>query len=1433
MMFHPVVRAWFEQRFPHGATSAQLAGWKAIAAGQDTLIAAPTGSGKTLAAFLVAIDQLFQRSHMPDVGLTEGIQVVYVSPLRALALDIHHNLERPLTEMRELSEQLGMTLPTVRVALRTSDTTPAKRAEIWKKPPQILVTTPESLYLMLTAERSREVMRGVRTLIIDEIHALARDKRGAHLALTVERLAQLCAVPPLRIGLSATQRPIEQIARLLVGVPHAAQVQRERPCTIVDTGHRREMDLDLELPLTELEAVASAEQTAQVLDRIAAHARERRTTLVFVNTRRLAERMAHQLAERLGDNQVAAHHGSLSKDRRQAIEARLRSGALRVVVATASLELGIDIGPVELVCQIGSPRSIATFLQRVGRSGHARFAKPVGKLYPLTRDELVECAALLGAVRRGDLDAIVMPDAPLDILAQQIIAECATRPWDEQALFELVRCAYPYRNLGREAFDDVLTLVSEGILTGRGRRADYVQRDRVNNKLEARRGARLAALTSGGAIPENADYRVLAEPDDIFVGTVNEDFAIESMAGDVFLLGSTSWRIRRVQPGIVRVVDAEGATPSVPFWLGEAPGRTRELSLAVSTLRQAVDRCLAQGGDADAVAFVSAEIGIAETAARELVAYLSATRVALGLVPSQIDVVFERFFDETGGMQLVLHAPFGARINRALGLLLRKRFCTSFDFELQAAASDDAVVLSLGPQHGLHLADMPGFLKLARVRESLIHALIVTPMFSARWRWNLNRSLIVLRMRRGKRNPPALQRMESDDVMVAVFPALAACQDNAQGPREIPDHILVRQTLADCLHEAMDIEGLETLLTGIEQGDVRLHFRDTTEPSVLAHEILNARPYTFLDDAPLEERRTRAVSLRRGLPQSARELAALDASAVERVRNEVCISPRSAAELYDVLYRCIAWPQSESYAAYFQQLSSEDRVYALHCEGRVMWAARERLREVQLLYPNAPRTPDLPLPAGLNELALPLELEASVDALVRGHLDCMGPCTALDLANRTCLSFDDVSAGLVRVEIAGFALRGHFDPSCAHEQYCSRRLLSRIHVYTQKRLRSEIEPVSAQDFMRFLLRHHGVEPGRQRAGTRGLAQTIEQLQGFELAAPQWESDVLATRVSGYRREWLDSLCLSGQVGWGRLSRTSASAVDGRTVQPNRATPITLAMRADLPWLLAAARSEDPARALAEHTERVLAELSGAGALFYSQLLARTGLGEASVREALWEGVARGLVSADGFDALRNLLAPSLASSAAFAGVRRASLRQGARSMPQGEGRWALLLETLSVSSEPGSQDEDHDALCEAVAEQWIARWGVVFYELAACETCVLPWRDIVQALRRLEARGVLRGGRFVTGFAGEQYASPEAVEQLRAVRREPRTGQRVVLSACDPLNLTGVLFAGARVPALRTQSVTYCDGAPLDEAALGAALAAAQAQRLERVTADA
>jgi ATP-dependent Lhr-like helicase len=1390
--FHPAVRHWFESRFPAGPTEPQRRGWPAIASGRDTLIAAPTGSGKTLAAFLVQIDRLLREGERAG-ALEDRTEVVYVSPLKALTADVKHNLELPLAEIGALVRELGGAAPEVRVLTRSGDTSSSARAAMLRRPPHLLVTTPESLYLLVTSERSRDRLRGVRTVIVDEIHAVAGDKRGAHLALTLERLEALCDVRPVRIGLSATQRPLETIARLLVGAGPDRTDSAGRPrCEIVDLGHARALDLAIEVPGSELSAVASGEQWDEILDRIARLVRAHRTTLVFVNTRRLAERLAHRLTERMDEPAapaVAAHHGSLSRERRQRVEDELRAGALRCLVATASLELGIDVGPVELVCQIGSPRSLATLLQRVGRSGHATGAVSKGRLFPTTRDELVECAALVRGVRAGKLDAIRPPRAPLDILAQQLVAACASDPWGEDELFALARRAAPYADLDRADYDAALDLLADGIATGRGKRAAYLHRDRVNRTLRARRGARITALTSGGAIPDRADYRVVADPDETFVGTVDEDWAIESMSGDVFLLGSTSWRIRRVEPGTVRVVDAAGAPPTVPFWNGEAPPRTAELSAEVSALRSETSDRLAAETPAAVARWVAEEAGVEPGGAEQIVRYLDAARTALGVVPTQHHIVYERFFDEAGGMQLVIHAPYGGRINRALGLALRKRFCRSFDFELQAAANDDAVVLSLGPQHSFALEEIARFLSAKSVREVLEQAVLATPIWGARWRWNLSRSLALPRQRGGRRTPPPILRMEADDLMAAIFPGLAQCQENATGPLEIPDHLLVRQTLHDCLTEATDADGLERLLLACERGDVRMRFVDATEPSPLAHEILNGRPYTFLDDAPLEERRTRAVALRRGLPEEARDLGRLDAEAIARVRDEAKPAPRDAEELHDTLASLVASRPHKAWAEDFAHLVATGRAAELRIDAERLWVVTEQRAAAEALFPGAIFHPDVRLPADLAARPAPDADDAAVAAL-RGHLEASGPLDVAGLADLTAIAPSTVEIAVARLESEGFLLRGHFTPASVAggaEEYCARRLLARIHRYTQDRLRREIEPVSAQDLMRFLLRWQSVAPGCAREGVRGVRAALRQLSGFEIAAGAFEEAVLPARVAEYRPEWLDELCLSGEIVWGRLGPQSAPD-EGAAATPSRATPIGLAQRDDLPWLLRAARgTAHPTPPCDGPGKAVWQLLETRGALFQSEIAARGALAPHDVEAGLWDLVSRGLVTSDGFAAMRGLL-----------GSRGRSAR-GPRA-----GRFALLPDCDAVL--------DGDALAEAVAEQLLARWGVVFRDLAARETLAVPWRDVQRALRRFEARGTIRGGRFVSGFVGEQYALPEAVDLLRRVRRTERTGEIVRISAADPLNLTGVLLPGPRIPAVRTREVVYRDGLPIAEA---------------------
>jgi ATP-dependent helicase Lhr and Lhr-like helicase len=1356
---------WFERRFPDGPTEAQAGGWPAIAAGRHTLICAPTGSGKTLAGFLAAVDALYQ-AHEAGEAIDGATRVVYLSPLKALAVDVHTNLEEPLTEIAAVARELGYKPAPISVAVRTGDSTSWERQMMVRRPPNLLVTTPESLYLYLTSERSRATLATVETVIVDEIHALTRDKRGSHLTLSLERLQVVTERPPVRIGLSATVKPVETAARLLVGAGEPLPA-------VVDSGHRRRLELSLGLPDGELEAAISGDQFDEILDRIAAHVARHRTTLVFVNTRKLSERVAHQLGERLGEDQVAAHHGSLSRERRQRVEHRLRAGELRALVATASLELGIDVGPVELVCQIGSPHSIATFVQRVGRANHHRTGVPRGIMYPTTRDELVECAALLAAVRRGRLDAFQSPEQPLDILAQQIVAEAAARGDEgvaEDELFSLVTRAWPYRDLTREEFEEIVDLVSVGIETGRGRRMAYLHRDRVNGRLRGRRGARLASLTSGGAIPETGDYRVLMEPGEVFVGTVNEDFAIESFQGDVFLLGTHPWQVVQVTNGVMRVRDATGKHPTIPFWLGEAPGRTDELSEEVSRLRSAVAERLDTGGPEAAIALVQEVSGVDIVAAALVVDYLRAGRAGLGgVLPTHDDIVFERFFDETGGMQLVVHAPLGARINRALGLGLRKKFCLTFDFELQAAASNDAVLLSLGPQHSFPLEDVPTFLRSHNVQDAVSQAVLRSPMFVSRWRWNLNRSLAVLRRKGGRLNPFNIQRMEAADLMAAVFPSLAACQDNAPaGPIEIPDHPLVRETLGDCLSEAMDIDGLQTLVRRFEEGTVRLHFVDSVEPSVLAHEILGGAPFTYLDeDTEIGERRSRAVPLRRGLPVEPRELGRLDPDAIERVRAEATPDVRDPDELHDVLLSLVAARPRPEWGEHFDALASAGRCFEVRGPGptEVLWAATERRAEVEALFPGARLEPDHPVPPGLVPV---LDLAAADEAaasLVRGHLDVSGPVSVDELVAATGLSPSSVTIALEALRGSGFVVSGRFEPGRG-EQWCARRLLARIHGYSRERRRAEVRPISREEWQGFLQSWWHAVPGTRLHGRAGLAEVLEQLQGFEFPAGEWER-LFAERVESYRPEWLDDLCLSGEVVWGRLSVLDpagdgddppAGAPRESSKRPSRRTPITFMLRQDLPWLLQAHRGAvAPAEPTAGSGREVLDALRGHGALFHSDLRAITGSLPTEVEEGLWDGVARGLISADGFNAVRSLLH----ARARFARRQRPYPRPGSRgrrgTWRQGvEGRWTLL--------PPARPIDDVEELAETVAWQLLLRWGVVFRDVYLKERLAIPWREVLWALRRLEARSLIRGGRFVTGVTGEQFADEKTAPLLRRRR---------------------------------------------------------------------
>jgi ATP-dependent Lhr-like helicase len=1386
--FHSIIHGWFSSCVGQ-PTDVQVQAWPAIQSGADALIAAPTGSGKTLAAFLSCIDRLFKQALARE--LNDYTHVLYVSPLKALSNDIQKNLQKPLAEIGQLALQAGLLMPELRVLVRTGDTPMAERQQMLKRPPHILVTTPESLFILLTAEKSRRLLQTVRTVIVDEIHALAPNKRGAHFALSLERLEALTFAKPQRIGLSATQMPIELVADYLVGA-------RPRP-KIINVGHRRELDLAVEVPKDELSAVATNAVWSEVYDRVAELVRQHRSTLVFVNTRRLAERVSHYLEERLkdlGPDVVAAHHGSLSRQIRLSAEERLKSGKTRVVIATASLELGIDVGTVDLVCQIGSPRSIATTLQRIGRAGHWINAIPKGRLFAMTRDELLECAALVRAIRAGVLDRIEIPPAPLDILAQQLVAVAATQTWAEGELFVMCRRAYPYRDLSHGDFDAVVRILADGIATKRGRGLAYLYHDRVNHRLKGRRGARLAAITSGGAIPDAANYAVVAEPDGTVVGSVDEDFAVESLAGDIMLLGNTSWRIKGVEAGKVRVEDAQGAPPNIPFWRGEAPSRTAELSAEVAGLRQAI----AEKADSSlsAIQWLKQDCGLDQRGAQQAIEYILIGKAVLGAVPSQTTVVAERFFDESGGMQLVIHAPFGGRINKAWGLALRKRFCVAFDFELQAAATDNGLVISLGEKHSFPLESVFGYLHSKSVREVLVQAVLLAPMFTTRWRWNASRSLALLRFSNGKKVPPQIQRMKAEDLLAAIFPDAIACQENLTGERaarQIPDHPLVRETLRDCLTEAMDVEGLTAVLQQIETGQIRCIAVETPAPSVLSHEILNANPYAFLDDAPLEERRARAVEMRRTLPPDmVGEVGALDPEAIDEVVRESWPVVRDADELHDALLTLV-WVPCETvteWQPFLPELTQSGRAVELSAKG---WVATEHREAV--------------------ERVLAGEDDSTLASILHGWMESIGPTTVEELATRLHLPVEPVQAAMVRLEASGQVLRGRFRHSSAlspqHSaladagalEWCHRRLLARIHRLTIGRLRKEIEPVTAAEFMRFVMQWQHVLPGSRQHGEAGLLQVIQQLTGFEAAASSWEPQLLRLRIAKYEPEFLDRLCLSGAVTWGRLSShptvSQGGNVDRRRIVATSVAPISVFQRDDSEWLLnvfhgeaavSGAGSYAHVSSVAQDVGRALEER---GASFFADLARGTNHLPAEVEGALWELVAAGIVTADGFDNLRALMDPHR---------RRAEGRERARRPRHSAGRWSLLRQSHSVLS------TQHSELSEKAARQLLRRYGVVFRDLLQRESLVQSWRDLLVVYRRLELQGEVRGGRFVTGFTGEQFALPEAVEALRALRKSgsPNTGIEIRVSACDPLNLAGIVLPGPRIPAVPTNFLVFKDG---------------------------
>ncbi len=1433
--FHPAVAGWFSDRFGT-PTPVQAGAWPAIQARRHTLLAAPTGSGKTLAAFLAAIDALVKEG-IASGGLPDETRVLYVSPLKALSNDIQKNLVEPLAGISERLTVFDQVA--IRTAVRTGDTPQVERARMRRTPPHILVTTPESLFILLTSASGRQMLSTVQTVIVDELHAVADTKRGAHLALSLERLAALCATEPVRVGISATQKPMARMAEFLVGNrPYDGDGNGVGACAIVDAGFSRHRDLALELPRSALAPVMATEVWAEIYDRLAELVREHRTTLIFVNTRRLAERAARHLAERLGEEAVTAHHGSLAREHRLDAEERLKSGKLQVLVATASLELGIDIGDVDLVCQIASPKSIATFLQRVGRSGHGVDRLPKGRLFPVSRDDLVECAALLDAVRREELDAIKLQGPSLDALAQQLVAEVAMGEWSCEALFALVTRAWPYRDLTRAEFDAVVHTLADGYNTARGRRASHLHYDAVNQRLRPRPGARLTAITNGGTIPDQFDYDVVLLPESLPIGTLNEDFAFESLPGDIFQLGNTSYRIRKVETGRVYVEDAHGQPPNIPFWFGEAPGRTDELSIAVSRLREHVDLLLGDG-EAAVRSWLEGAVGLSPAASEQLTAYLAAARAALGVLPTRRTLVFERFFDEVGDTHLIIHSPFGSRLNRAWGLSLRKRFCRQFNFELQAAATEDSIVLSLGPTHSFPLEDIGSYLRAETVRDVLTQATLQAPMFPTRWRWVASTALAIRRFRNGRKVPPPFQRSDSDDLLALVFPDQVACAENLARDREVPDHPLVQQTLHDCLHDLMDIEGLEALLKDMAAGEVEIITRELTTPSPLAQEIISARPYAFLDDAPAEERRTRAIRTRHLLdPEEAATIGRLDPEAIRQVCEEAWPEARTADELHDALTLAgfITVPEIRPddrlrWAALLAPLLAEQRATVVAIPGgHPLWVSAERLAQLQLACPALQMDPVIDA-AHAGRRSEAIDRTQALRELLRSRLETLGPITAAELAAPLGLPVGDADIALVALEVEGQAMRGRFRSPSPGEEWCDRRLLARIHRYTLKSLRGAVEPVSPAAYMRFLFRWHQLGD-TQATGPDALRAALSRLAGFPLPAAAWEESILPVRVRDYQPGALDQVLAGGEFLWARpvadgpgLPRQGEPRLVASRPGPIRTTPIVFLERRHMDtWqsLLPAATALAEASAAAARSpavEQIHAVLKKQGAMFHADLLRLTGLTRNEVVQGLRELIASGLVSGDGYAGLRHLILPAARRREAEPGLwsdRPLHGRAGPGSVrhrpadADPPGRWSLVLPDANAAPTAAESGKARRAVVEHIALVLLERYGVVFRSVLQREARFLPpWRELAQAWRRLEARGEIRGGRFVAGFGGEQFAWPEAIDRLRAVRHAGNQDDQVILSAADPLNLTGIVTPGEKVPALLRNRVLYRNGIPV------------------------
>ncbi len=1332
--FHAATRNWFARNLGT-PTPIQLEAWQVLATRQHAVISAPTGEGKTLAAFLAVIDRLVQRAAAGEN--IRNARVLYVSPLKALSNDIEKNLQAPLAGIRHELAEMGIEIDEIHAMVRTGDTSALERARLVRLKPQIVVTTPESLYLMLTSASGRNLLETIETVIIDEVHALASTRRGAHLSLSLARLECLCAdaarrgglttepVPLQRIAVSATVQPLSLVACYLAG---------DAPVAICRDARPRAFDIRMLLPPQGLSAVMSGDAWSAIYGELAQEIAKHRTTLIFVNNRRLCERLARHLSELIGSELVASHHGSLSHTQRHKSEQQLKAGTLKVMVATSSLELGLDIGSIDLVVQISSPRSIHAFIQRAGRSEHHKNGTSRALLVPLTRDDLSECVALVRSVRQGNLEQLALASPALDILAQQIVAETAMRDIAADELYTVMKSEYIWRELRRSDFDGVLSMLNDGYSLRFGRRSRYIFYDRTEQIVRARPGARITAALNGGAIPENFEYEVIEEPDGTYVGSVHEDFAIESSRGDVFQLGNRLWQITQVSGNRVSVVYAPNKHPTIPFWIVDVPGRTDALSAAVSSLHE----LYVKTGDAQRFALqVCDETGLAPAWVLPLADYYREASESLGSLPTQSTVILERFFDEVKNCHIVLHAPFGAQVNRAWGLALRKRFCRQFNFELQAAANDNAIILSLSHTHSFVLPDVFRYLASASAQDVLTQALLDAPMFEVRWRWNASRALAILRRNMRGKVPAQWQKSGAQDLVALLFPDQIACAENLSGPRAIPDHPLVKQTVTDCLNEAMDASGFLRVLKGLESGTIETRSKDSAAPSAFAHEIISARPYAFLDDAPLEERRTRAVRT----DVEARAGDEISDATIAAVRAETLYPARNEYELYDLLTQFAVVPADEISALGFA--SSIDSLVARGKAVLQRLGPAESEEAARLYYTSADREILVHEVYGPNEGASGEQRDHATQSLLLAHLELLGPATIEYLTMRLALSASRIEIALLALENQGAVFQLNRGGTVF---FTERSFYQRLQHYGRRR--SVQKRVNPAEYLMFL--QHWQSVTEPMTGQHALIKVLRQLQGVALSHDEW-TRALALRISDFSERMLEDVLLGGEFFWWRPAIAGAAS---RSV-----TARTRYMLLSREMWRVLAPSAPEINALSADARRVFDFLFSNGASFLHDIHAGHNDRSAPTSQKLFseqtlrgvrELIAQGLVTSDQFFSLRRL-APRAAKRMRFAP------RLVDPQFPSG--RFSL------VRFRGGEADED--ARLRALAEMLLARHGVVYRYAAENDFFKAPWPRLVRTLRLMEMAGQVRSGRFIDELWGEQFADPAAIHGLEAAHGAP------------------------------------------------------------------